>query len=230
MTNETSKTNNIRPIEFFETYLSGNVLDIGSGGDPVTPNAEEFDKEHGDANDISQFRPKEFYDCVYASHSLEHMRDPEHALSEWWKLVKVGGYIIVVVPDEDLYEQGFWPSCFNGEHKFTFTTKNKINPSPVSRNVEKIFSILPDSKILDIQIQDQGYRHFLRVSRETPFRRKLLHKYRQACIKHDDKQSLNKVRLGVMKYLFNFLGMPIDQTQLEALAQIQCVIRKIAPS
>jgi hypothetical protein len=45
------------------------------------------------------------------------MHDPEAALRQWWALVRPGGYLVVVVPHEDLYEQGMWPSAFNSDHK-----------------------------------------------------------------------------------------------------------------
>ena len=36
-------------------------------------------------------------------------------------MVKPGGHLIITVPDEDLYEKGFWPSRFNPSHKWSFT-------------------------------------------------------------------------------------------------------------
>ncbi len=62
---------------------------------------------------------KRQYDFVFASHVLEHM-DPRAALEDWLSLVRPGG-LIVLVPDEDLYEQGHVPSLFNDDHKHTFT-------------------------------------------------------------------------------------------------------------
>ena len=48
------------------------------------------------------------------------MRDVPQALEQWWQLVKPGGAMVIVVPDEDLYEQGAWPSLFNRDHSATF--------------------------------------------------------------------------------------------------------------
>jgi hypothetical protein len=59
------------------------------------------------------------------------MANPESALSQWWSLVKPGGYLIVVVPHEDLYEQGIWPSRFNSDHKATFQLGAVSKFSPV---------------------------------------------------------------------------------------------------
>ena len=77
---ESSKTNQVRTEEFFNTYLTGKVIDIGGGSDKVTENTEVFDLEHGDAQHILKYKDKESYDCVYSSHCLEHMKDVPLAL------------------------------------------------------------------------------------------------------------------------------------------------------
>ena len=64
-----------------------------------------IDIKDGDANVISRYRTKNTYDLVYSSHCLEHMIDAKTALNEWWSLLKTGGYMILVLPDYDLYEQ-----------------------------------------------------------------------------------------------------------------------------
>jgi predicted SAM-dependent methyltransferase len=92
--NETEKTNKLRNQSFFDSYFQGKVIDIGGGNSLVLPNAERFDIEDGDANEVTKYRPKESYDTVYSSHCLEHMIDPVKALNEWWRLVKPGGYMV----------------------------------------------------------------------------------------------------------------------------------------
>jgi len=117
--NETSKTKKIwGPLE--ASILTGSGIDIGCGSDPVTPDVRKFDRAEGDANHITRFVHEQF-DFVYSSHCLEHMDDPAGALHEWWHLVRSRGHLIFIVPDEDLYEQGVFPSRFNPEHRATFT-------------------------------------------------------------------------------------------------------------
>ena len=41
------------------------------------------------------------YDAVLASHVLEHLADPLGALSEWKRVVRPGGHILLVVPHRD---------------------------------------------------------------------------------------------------------------------------------
>ncbi len=158
---ETSKT--LKLLSKAElARLSGKGIDIGCGPWPVRPDVQPFDQAHGDANHITRHVQRASYDYVYSSHCLEHMRDPDHALREWWQLVKPGGSMLVVVPDEDLYEQGYWPSLFNKDHKFSFTLSKQRSWSPVSRNLLDMARGLPDAEIVSLRVQDAGYdRRFL---------------------------------------------------------------------
>lgn len=224
---ESSKTAEIRGEAFIEKYLRGRVIDIGSGNDLVCPNAEGFDLEDGNANYITRFRQENTYDTVHSSHCLEHMHNPKWSLLEWWKLIKPGGYLILVVPDEDLYEQGFWPSIFNGDHKNTFTLKNEKSSSPVSHNIYDLVLQLPHSEVISAEVQDRGYDYkykhsnTIKALNKTPiwFRifRKLSYKYK----------FLDSLLERFQKELFISHQIPFDQTMRNAVAQIQVVARKI---
>jgi SAM-dependent methyltransferase len=225
---EAKKTNEIRGQEFITKYLTGKVIDIGAGNDLVCSWAERFDKEDGDANHISQYREANSYDTVHSSHCLEHMYNPQDALAEWWKLIKPGGYLVVVVPDEDLYEQGFWPSRFNKDHKATFTLKQQPSWSPVSYNVSDIVAALPDAEVISAEIHDRYYDRDLQTKypppeiNPVPFGLKIL---RKICY---TIPFANKV-LGrtVQDWIFATSHVPIDQTLRGASAQIQVVAKKI---
>jgi predicted SAM-dependent methyltransferase len=153
--NETSKTKK-KFAELEKKIFLGKGIDIGCGDDPIFPEAVPFDKDKGDANKISEFVEDRF-DYVFSSHCLEHMMDPYSALREWWKLVKPGGYLYVLVPDEDLYEQGQWPSKYNGDHKYTFTIYKHLSWSPVSVNVIDLVKALDDVEVVKIETQDDYY-------------------------------------------------------------------------
>lgn len=43
--------------------------------------------------------PDNYADEIYAGHLLEHTPNPLKALTEWNRVLKIGGYITVVVPD-----------------------------------------------------------------------------------------------------------------------------------
>ena len=111
MSQETKKTNRLRDESFFLSYLQGSVLDIGAGDNKVTEDAVAFDIDSGDAQNILEHVEPESFDSVYSSHCLEHMRDAGAAISQWWEIVQPGGYMIIIVPDEDLYEQNSGQAC-----------------------------------------------------------------------------------------------------------------------
>jgi SAM-dependent methyltransferase len=219
---ETSKTKKIW-TSLEQSILSGDGIDVGCGPDPVNSNARKFDVEDGDANNILQFVDGKF-DFVYSSHCLEHMFDPRKALLDWWQLVKPGGHLFIIVPDEDLYEQGVFPSRFNPDHKWTFTISKAESWSPVSINVLELISSLPDSRLVSIALQDQAYDRQLlycgntRPSRLTRFMIKAYLFCKKNC----------SVRLQALDSLANCYT-PADQTLLpDVLAQIQFIVKKVA--
>jgi SAM-dependent methyltransferase len=211
------------PIEWEATRGKG--IDIGCGPDPVTPDARRFDLEHGDANVIGQYVNEQF-DFVYSSHCLEHMLTPNAAILEWWKLVRPGGHLFVVVPDEDLYEQGIFPSLFNPDHKATFTISKSMSWSPVSHNVFDLARSLPGGEIVSLQLQDRGYdRGMICFGKKkwSFFVRAIGKFYFDIAPKFVEKKRLNWLRRFLAAH------RPIDQTEdgSKAQAQIQLIVRKL---
>lgn len=226
MAKETSKTNLIRDQRFFDAYLSGRVIDIGCGSDLVVPGAEPFDQVHGNAEEILQYRQAGSYDTVHSSHCLEHMTNVPETLRQWWELVKPGGHLVLVVPDEDLYEQGIWPSRFNRDHKATFRMRKAETWSPVSYDIEELVSQLPGSELVALERQDNGYDHSLmRHGLTGPGRvawrlNKLRRNIFRALGLNSDRVHRASNRVAFL------LGAPIDQTLGSAVAQIQVVVKK----
>jgi SAM-dependent methyltransferase len=88
------------------------------------------------------------------------MRDPREAMTNWIRICKPGGYIVVTVPEEDLYEQGRWPSEFNNDHKTTWTIAKETSWSPVSYSVVPfLYSYLSQIEIIKIQLIDHNYHY-----------------------------------------------------------------------
>lgn len=157
MGKETSKAFSRRAAEgYFEQFLVGRGIDIGCGDDPVTADCFHWDREQGDAQYVAGI-PLESFDWVYSSHCLEDLANPWAALLRWWELLRPGGHLLVVVPDEDLYEQGFWPSRFNPDHRWTFTVHKSRSWSPVSVNVTDLVAALPGHRVRWIRTCDDGY-------------------------------------------------------------------------
>jgi SAM-dependent methyltransferase len=211
------------PVEI--QAIQGSGIDIGCGLDPVTPNARRFDIEHGDANIVSQY-VKEQFDFVYSSHCLEHMQDPRKTILDWWKLVKPRGYLFVVVPDEDLYEQGVFPSRFNDDHKATFTISKACSWSPKSINVLDLAYSLPGGKLISLQLQDAGYdRSLMSFARTSPnLLSRIVARTQDSLIKIFGPDSLPGIRRFITTYY------PVDQTSSKenAQAQIQLIVQKVA--
>lgn len=220
--NESSKTVALWS-DFEKSLLNGSGIDIGSGSDPVSPNARCFDIADGDANRIRDFVKDEF-DYVYSSHCLEHMYNPREALHQWWALVKNGGFLIVIVPDEDLYEQGEFPSRFNPDHKWTFTISKYSSWSPVSLNLIELAQSLPESEILSIALQDNEYnRSLLKHGHYNRFEICLDFLYRSYRRVRGPSSFKRYSPVELVKHWF----LKVDQTlRPMTLAQIQLVVRK----
>jgi SAM-dependent methyltransferase len=160
----------LREPNFLNRYFAGSGLDIGGGPDPLSlyrelfpkmRGVQTFDKEDGDAAVLAGLEDASF-DFVHASHTLEHMVDPAAAVAQWFRVVKPGGHLIVTVPDEDLYEQGEFPSTWNGDHKHTFTIWKSKSWSKGSKNlVELLTGLGAAAEIVLIQKLDDSYRYTL---------------------------------------------------------------------
>jgi SAM-dependent methyltransferase len=155
---------------FSNRYFVGEGLDIGGKPDPLALYREVFsriasvrtwDLEDGDAQFLVGV-PDASYDFVHSSHCLEHLHSPEQGLANWLRVTRPGGHVIVMVPDEDLYEQGRFPSTFNVDHKWTFTIHKPHSWSEKSINVLTLVSSLgPEAQVVRIELLDATYRYQL---------------------------------------------------------------------
>ena len=220
--NETTKTKRLMS-ELEVSVLRGRGIDIGCGPDPIRPDAVPFDLAQGDAADIQSYVQDEF-DYVYSSHCLEHMPDPRKVVLDWWKLVCPGGHLFLVVPDEDLYEQGVFPSRFNSDHKATFTLSKAKSWSPVSVNMLELAQSLPGGKLKFLALQDHGYdwgllRHG--TPKRSPAVERILKLYRRWC-------RLTRIKLKAFEAL-KAEDSVVDQSLREdVVAQIHCIVQKEA--
>lgn len=149
-----------RDPNFTSRYFVGKGIDIGCGPDPLHHQkmygawplldaCDEWDIEDGDAQ-LMEGVPDATYDFVYSSHTLEHVVDPVETLANWWRILRPGGYLVLAVPDEDMYEQGVWPPTFNTDHKHTYAVAKRASWSPVSRNIDALLAAL-DGQVIKIE-------------------------------------------------------------------------------
>lgn len=93
-------------------YCQANGVDIGSGGDPVVPHAISVDlpdpytrvgdapiQWRGDGTALPFMGGS--LDFVYASHLLEDFADWMPALTEWTRVLKSGGHLVILLPDRE---------------------------------------------------------------------------------------------------------------------------------
>jgi SAM-dependent methyltransferase len=157
----------MRDPNFMRRYFVGNGVDIGGKPDPLTLYAEFFplmntvkvwDLEDGDAQFMGGV-PDDTFDFVHSSHCLEHLHDPAEGLRNWLRVTKPGGYVVVMIPDEDLYEQGVFPSTFNRDHKRTFTLYKQRSWSNSSVNVLELLTDLgPRAQVEKVELLVGSYR------------------------------------------------------------------------
>jgi SAM-dependent methyltransferase len=118
---------------FLERYLSGtHILDIGYRGGhaqavPIVPQAIGVDLDYPGYDgttlpfaDLSQ-------DALFVSHCLEHIQDYRASLADWYRVLKIGGYLLVFVPHKYLYERRpAPPSALNPDHKRFYTPRSLL--------------------------------------------------------------------------------------------------------
>jgi SAM-dependent methyltransferase len=162
-----SITRRLSDPNFTNRYFVGRGLDIGGKPDPLALYKELFcrmkavrtwDWEDGDAQFLAGVSDGE-YDFVHSSHCLEHLVDPVDGLHNWFRVVREGGYLVVTVPDEDLYEQGQFPSTFNRDHKWTFTIFKSKSWSDKSINLlDMVRQMDPAAEMLKLEQLSASYR------------------------------------------------------------------------
>lgn len=119
-------------------YACGRGIDIGCGESKVFNSFLGVDncKDNvlfgakirpdlgADATNLSIFADGSF-DCAFSSHTLEHLEDYHAALAEWWRLVKVGGYLVLYLPHRDHYPRIGQPGG-NHDHKHDFAPEDIV--------------------------------------------------------------------------------------------------------
>jgi SAM-dependent methyltransferase len=152
---------------FSNRYFVGQGLDIGGKPDPLALYVELFskiervrtwDREDGDAQFLQGVEDGR-YDFVHSSHCLEHLDDPRQGLENWFRVLKPGGHLVLLIPDEDLYEQGAFPSTHNRDHKWTFTLHKLKSWSDKSVNLlPLLIGLGGQSEVVKVELLTSTYR------------------------------------------------------------------------
>lgn len=111
------------------------ILELGVGGTKtredvvgvdIVPKGETIDTINNVVSvadvvaDVTKPLPfeEDSFDCIIARHILEHVDDPISVLRQWYRVIKPGGYIIVAVPDIEIFSLSV---VCNIEHLHAFT-------------------------------------------------------------------------------------------------------------
>jgi ubiquinone/menaquinone biosynthesis C-methylase UbiE len=93
----------------------------------------------------------ESLDYIVSRHNLEHYDDPEKTLKEWRRVLKKGGTLGVVLPDEDKVET----LKLDPTHKSSFTKKSfrKLLDRVGGFKIEKLDTCIPDKSFYCIALK-----------------------------------------------------------------------------
>lgn len=122
-------------------YTRGAVLDLGCGPHKAFPHfigvdsckdSELFgieikpDLKVEDCSDLSEVIEDASCDAVFSSHLLEHIEDFKAALTDWWRCIKEGGYLVLYLPHKRFYPNVGQPGA-NPDHKHDFEPTDIID-------------------------------------------------------------------------------------------------------
>jgi len=145
---------------WFEKYCPEDKcgIDIGCQHDPINQTFRRWDIifGDGDATHMAAVPDNKFW-TVHASHVLEHLDDPVLAIRNWYRILRNGGNLIILVPHRDLYEKKLdLPSRWNQHHK-TFWLPEK-EQAPHTRSLKHIIlEAIPEPNIISFRILDEGF-------------------------------------------------------------------------
>lgn len=149
-------------------YTRGVVLDLGCGPTKAFPHFIGIDNcadtalfgiqitpdvTVKDCADLSDAVHDASCDAVFSSHLLEHIVDTEAALRDWWRCLKIGGYLVLYLPHKDLYPN-IGQLDANPDHKHDF--------APL--DIQQALASIGSWELVVEEVRDQGTEYsFLQV-------------------------------------------------------------------
>lgn len=110
----------------------------------------------------------EQYDFCFASHTLEHIANPLKAIKEWLRIIKRGGYVIIVVPEKSM--------CF--DHKRSYSKFSTLLSQYTNDIGEDDLSTLPEI------LKNHDLSMDLRAGDLTSFTKRSLDNFNNRCLHH----------------------------------------------
>lgn len=110
----------------------------------------------------------ECYDFCFSSHSLEHIANPLKAINEWLRIIKKGGFIIIIVPEKSV--------CF--DHKRNYSMFSTLLSQYEKDVGENDLSTLPEILANHDLTMDAPAGDF------AAFTKRSLHNFDNRCLHH----------------------------------------------
>lgn len=124
MTADVGNVNKAADIKYYSVpYTRGVTLDLGAGPFKTFPHFISVDNrsEHAEYNwspdiicDASRLDiiASNSVDSVFSSYLLHLLDDPISVLSEWWRVVKIGGHVVLYLPVTDVFNPKYITELF----------------------------------------------------------------------------------------------------------------------
>lgn len=144
---------------FWERFFPGpRILDVGFRGyldgiQPIAPTAIGIDLDYPGYDGKRLPFDDGSQDAVFSSHCLEHVSDYVAIIQDWFRVVRVGGFVIIVVPDGPIYERRRRPpSRWNDDHKRTYSCASLL--------IEIEAALAPNTfRVRHLEENDAEYRY-----------------------------------------------------------------------
>lgn len=152
---------------FMSKYFNGDkILEIGhqggeTGRDTIVEWATGVDLDYPGYDGLHLPFEDESIDTIYSSHCFEHMQDLNSVLNEWYKKLKFGGYIVIVVPHQYLYEKKLSPPSRYNPYHFHFFTPGKL--------LQVVEAYLPMNgwRLRHLQDNDKDFDYFIPANQHS---------------------------------------------------------------
>lgn len=175
-----------KEICYINKYFVGNGIDVGAGANPLNyqhigysdsnmfgyyrffkknsqfPKIEsvkiyssDWDKNN-EAEFILTKERERSYDFCYSSNLLEHVKVFQRSLLDFSLITKVNGYLIISVPDFDLYEKEIWPPIKNNDHVSCFSLDKSYSIN-THYNLSKTLSYHSNLEVVKLELADSNY-------------------------------------------------------------------------
>ena len=146
-------------------------MDLGSGGDPIAPEALGIDlpaKEaerysttdwgrrpiqwRGDARDLYWFQGGTL-DYVYSSHLIEDFTAAEQreVLAEWGRVVKPGGYLVLLYP-----ENRRWAAAVEAGQPMNANHQHEPDEHEIANHLREMGWTILEDRLADEQLRAYG--------------------------------------------------------------------------